>query len=162
MKRIAQELSQEVQYTGEAYEQMIARLRKEAASPLSCLIVVVAPSSAQIQMVANDLAEKLGKTLHHAKPGSVASKYIGETEKNLAALLDQASSSGWVLFFDEADALFGKRTKVKDSHDRYANQENSYLLQMLEKHCGIIILGSRSSRELLMRLPKSRTLVVKV
>lgn len=72
----------------------------------------------------------------------VVSKYIGETEKNLARVFDQAESQGWILFFDEADALFGKRTKVEDSHDRYANQEVSYLLQRIEEFDGVVILAS--------------------
>jgi SpoVK/Ycf46/Vps4 family AAA+-type ATPase len=73
---------------------------------------------------------------------TVVSKFIGETEKNLASLFDRAKNREWILFFDEADALFGKRTSVKDSHDRYANQEVSYLLQRVEEFDGLIILAS--------------------
>lgn len=73
---------------------------------------------------------------------TVVSKYVGETEKNLASLFDKAKDRDWILFFDEADALFGKRTSVKESHDRYANQEVSYLLQKLEEFEGLIILAS--------------------
>jgi hypothetical protein len=72
----------------------------------------------------------------------VVSKYIGETEKNLARVFDQAEHRGWILFFDEADALFGKRTRVEDSHDRYANQEVSFLLQRIEEFDGVVILAS--------------------
>ncbi|MCB0639770.1 MAG: ATP-binding protein, partial [Lewinella sp.] len=72
----------------------------------------------------------------------VISKYIGETEKNLAALFDKASHKDWILFFDEADALFGKRTEVRDAHDKYANQEVSYLLQRVESYPGLVILAS--------------------
>jgi hypothetical protein len=72
----------------------------------------------------------------------IVSKYIGETEKNLARVFDQAEDRGWILFFDEADALFGKRTRVEDSHDRYANQEVSYLLQRIEDFRGVVILAS--------------------
>jgi SpoVK/Ycf46/Vps4 family AAA+-type ATPase len=72
----------------------------------------------------------------------IVSKYIGETEKNLAKVFDKAEHSGWILFFDEADALFGSRTKVSSSHDRYANQEVSYLLQRIEDYNGIVILAS--------------------
>jgi SpoVK/Ycf46/Vps4 family AAA+-type ATPase len=70
------------------------------------------------------------------------SKYIGETEKNLALLFDQATASGAVLFFDEADALFGKRSEVRDAHDRYANLETGYLLQRIEEHEGVTILAT--------------------
>ncbi len=72
----------------------------------------------------------------------IVSKYIGETEKNLAKIFDLAEHKKWILFFDEADALFGKRTKVDDAHDRYANQEISYLLQRIEEFNGVVILAS--------------------
>jgi hypothetical protein len=72
----------------------------------------------------------------------IVSKYIGETEKNLAKVFDKAEHADWILFFDEADALFGSRTKVSSSHDRYANQEVSYLLQRIEDYNGIVILAS--------------------
>jgi AAA+ superfamily predicted ATPase len=72
----------------------------------------------------------------------VVSKYVGETEKNLSNLFEAAHRRNWILFFDEADALFGKRTAVKDSHDRYANQEVSYLLQRVEEYDGLCILAS--------------------
>lgn len=72
----------------------------------------------------------------------VVSKFIGETEKNLASLFDKAVHKNWILFFDEADAIFGKRTGVRDAHDKYANQEVSYLLQRIEAHPGLVILAS--------------------
>jgi hypothetical protein len=72
----------------------------------------------------------------------IISKYIGETEKNLGRIFDLAEHKGWILFFDEADALFGRRTRVDDSHDRYANQEISFLLQRIEEFNGVVILAS--------------------
>jgi AAA+ superfamily predicted ATPase len=72
----------------------------------------------------------------------VVSKYIGETEKNLARLFDRAEHKNWILFFDEADALFGKRTEIRDAHDKYANQEVAYLLQRIENHSGLVILAT--------------------
>ena len=72
----------------------------------------------------------------------VVSKYIGETEKNLAKIFDLAEHRDWILFFDEADALFGRRTQVQDAHDRYANQEVSYLLQRVEYFNGLVILAT--------------------
>jgi SpoVK/Ycf46/Vps4 family AAA+-type ATPase len=72
----------------------------------------------------------------------VVSKYIGETEKNLSRLFEQARDKGWILFFDEADALFGKRTAIRDAHDKYANQEVAYLLQAIETHPGLVILAT--------------------
>lgn len=72
----------------------------------------------------------------------VISKYIGETEKNLEKVFKKAENKNWILFFDEADALFGKRTSISDSHDKYANQEIAYLLQRLEDYPGLVILAS--------------------
>lgn len=79
--------------------------------------------------------------LYRVDLAAVMSKYIGETEKNLDNIFDKAQNNNWILFFDEADALFGKRTGVKDAHDRYANQEVSYLMQRLEKHKGVVIVN---------------------
>src|SRR5205807_3937636 len=78
--------------------------------------------------------------LYRIDLSSVVSKYIGETEKNLRRVFDAAEEGGAVLLFDEADALFGKRSEVKDSHDRYANIEVSYLLQRMEAYRGLAIL----------------------
>ena len=78
----------------------------------------------------------------------VVSKYIGETEKNLAKVFDLAQQKEWILFFDEADALFGKRSETKDAHDRYANQEVSFLLQRIERFDGIAILASNRRENL--------------
>ena len=72
----------------------------------------------------------------------VVSKYIGETEKNLSKIFDQAEHRHWILFFDEADSIFGKRTGVQSSNDKYANQEVSFLLQRIEDYDGLIILAS--------------------
>ena len=88
------------------------------------------------------LGVRCGREVHRVDLSLVVSKYIGETEKNLARLFDAAERQGWILFFDEADALFGKRSNVADSHDRYANQEVSYLLQRIENFDGVVILAS--------------------
>ena len=91
-------------------------------------------------MAAEILAAELDLDLYKVDLASVVSKYIGETEKNLRAIFDGAEQSGAILLFDEADALFGKRSEVRDSHDRYANLEISYLLQQMESYRGIAIL----------------------
>jgi ATPase family associated with various cellular activities (AAA) len=88
------------------------------------------------------LGRATGREVYRIDLSTVVSKYIGETEKNLERIFSQAESKGWILFFDEADALFGKRTKVSDAHDRYANQEVSYLLQRLEEFDGTVILAT--------------------
>lgn len=91
-------------------------------------------------LAAEVLAGALGLPLYRIDLSAVVSKYIGETEKNLARLFDAAEDAGAILLFDEADALFGKRSDVKDSHDRYANIEVSYLLQRMEAYSGLAIL----------------------
>ncbi len=93
-------------------------------------------------LTATLLGKYTGRQVFRIDLSTVVSKYIGETEKNLANLFDKARNKQWILFFDEADALFGKRTAVKDAHDRYANQEVSYLLQRLEEFDGLVILAS--------------------
>lgn len=93
-------------------------------------------------MSAEVIANALGLNLYRIDLSSVVSKYIGETEKNLRKLFDAAEEGGAVLFFDEADALFGKRSEVKDSHDRYANIETNYLLQRIESYSGLAILAT--------------------
>jgi SpoVK/Ycf46/Vps4 family AAA+-type ATPase len=91
-------------------------------------------------MAAEVIANELRLDLYRVDLSSVVSKYIGETEKNLRQIFDAAERGGAVLLFDEADALFGKRSEVKDSHDRYANIEVSYLLQRMECYRGLAIL----------------------
>jgi SpoVK/Ycf46/Vps4 family AAA+-type ATPase len=93
-------------------------------------------------MAAEVLANDLGLSLYRIDLSAVVSKYIGETEKNLRRLFDAAEDGGAILLFDEADALFGKRSEVKDSHDRYANIEINYLLQRIEAYTGLAILAT--------------------
>jgi AAA+ superfamily predicted ATPase len=93
-------------------------------------------------MAADIIASELGLDLYKIDLSTVVSKYIGETEKNLSRIFSEASTSNAILFFDEADAIFGKRSEVKDSHDRYANIEISYLLQRMESYDGIVILAT--------------------
>jgi len=88
------------------------------------------------------LGKQFGKDVYRIDLSQVVSKYIGETEKNLEKIFSKAENKEWILFFDEADALFGKRTNVQSSHDRYANQEVSYLLQRVEDYSGLLILAS--------------------
>lgn len=88
------------------------------------------------------LGKQCGCDVYKIDLSMIVSKYIGETEKNLARVFDMAEHKKWILFFDEADALFGKRTKVDDAHDRYANQEVSFLLQRIEEFHGVAILAS--------------------
>jgi AAA+ superfamily predicted ATPase len=93
-------------------------------------------------LTAGLLGKYTDKDVYRIDLSMVVSKYIGETEKNLSSLFDRAINKDWILFFDEADAIFGKRTNVRDAHDKYANQEVSYLLQRIEAHPGLVILAS--------------------
>jgi hypothetical protein len=99
-------------------------------------------------MAAEVIAHELGLILYRIDISSVVSKYIGETEKNLRRVFEAAEASNAVLFFDEADALFGKRSEVKDAHDRYANIEVAYLLQQIEQYDGIVILATNLRQNL--------------
>jgi hypothetical protein len=100
------------------------------------------PSGTGKTMAAEVIAQELQLDLYKIDLSTVISKYIGETEKNLARIFGEAETSNAILFFDEADALFGKRSEVKDSHDRYANIEISYLLQKIEEYQGVSILAT--------------------
>ncbi|MDM0109637.1 ATP-binding protein [Variovorax sp. J22R24] len=93
-------------------------------------------------MAAALIAKTLALDLHRVELSGIVSKYIGETEKNLDRAFDAARSGNAILFIDEADALFGKRSEVKDAHDRYANVETAYLLQKMEDHDGVVILAT--------------------
>jgi SpoVK/Ycf46/Vps4 family AAA+-type ATPase len=99
-------------------------------------------------MAAEVLANELRLDLFRIDLATVVSKYIGETEKNLRRVFDAAADGGAILFFDEADALFGKRSAVKDSHDRYANIEIGYLLQRMESYQGLAILATNMKNAL--------------
>ncbi len=105
-------------------------------------VLFAGPSGAGKTLAAEIIAHELSLDLYCIDLAGVVSKYIGETEKNLKSIFDAAEESGAVLFIDEADALFGKRSEVKDSHDRYANVEVSYLLQRMESYAGLAILAT--------------------
>ena len=105
-------------------------------------VLFAGPSGTGKTMSAEIMAGELGLDLYKIDLSSIVSKYIGETEKNLDRIFREAQDSNAILFFDEADALFGKRSEVRDSHDRYANIEISYLLQKMEEYQGIVILAT--------------------
>ena len=106
------------------------------------------PSGTGKTMAAEIIASELGLDLYKIDLSTVVSKFIGETEKNLSRIFTEAETSNAILFFDEADALFGKRSEVKDSHDRYANIEVGYLLQRIEEYDGVVILASNFKKNI--------------
>lgn len=99
-------------------------------------------------MTATLLGKHTQKEVYRIDLSMVVSKFIGETEKNLSNLFSKAEHKNWILFFDEADSMFGKRTDVRDAHDKYANQEVSYLLQRIENYSGLVILASNFKKNI--------------
>lgn len=99
-------------------------------------------------MAAQVVASELNLEICRVDLSRIVSKYIGETEKNLAAVFDGAKKSNVILLFDETDALFGKRTEVKDSHDKHANLETAYILQKMEEYDGITIMTTNLAENL--------------
>ncbi len=134
------ELAAQVAHRHRVYEQWGFGARLSRGRGISALFA--GPSGTGKTMAAEVLANALQLDLYRIDLSGVVSKYIGETEKNLKQVFDAAEQSGAILFFDEADALFGKRTEVKDSHDRYANIEVNYLLQRMEDYRGLAILAT--------------------
>jgi SpoVK/Ycf46/Vps4 family AAA+-type ATPase len=116
--------------------------RRKLSRGLGITALFAGESGTGKTLAAEVLAAALDLPLYRVDLASVVSKYIGETEKNLRRLFDAADGGGAVLFFDEADALFGKRSEVKDSHDRYANIEINYLLQRMEAYRGLAVLAT--------------------
>ena len=111
-------------------------------------VMFAGPSGTGKSMAAGIIAKTLGFDVHRVELAAVVSKYIGETEKNLDRAFDAARRSNAVLFIDEADALFGKRSEVRDAHDRYANIETAYLLQKMEDHEGVVIVATNLAHNL--------------
>ncbi len=115
---------------------------EKLASSSGVTVLFSGPPGTGKTMAAEVIAAELELDLYKIDLSTVVNKYIGETEKNLGRIFDEAASSNAILFFDEADAIFGKRSEVKDSHDRYANIEISYLLQRMEAYDGVTVLAT--------------------
>jgi SpoVK/Ycf46/Vps4 family AAA+-type ATPase len=134
------EVYDQVQYRATVYEAWGFDAKLATGKGLS--ILFAGPPGTGKTMAADVLARALGLDLFKIDLSAVVSKYVGETEKNLARIFAEARTSNAILFFDEADALFGKRTQVRDAHDRYANVETSYLLQQVEEYDGVVVLAT--------------------
>jgi SpoVK/Ycf46/Vps4 family AAA+-type ATPase len=135
-----QEIAMQVRQRGQVYEDW--GFRRQHSRGLGITALFAGSSGTGKTLAAEVLASELRLDLYHIDLSSVVDKYIGETEKNLRQIFDAAEAGGVILLFDEADALFGKRSEVKDSHDRHANIEVSYLLQRMEQYRGLAILTS--------------------
>jgi len=140
------DLANQVEHRSRVYDDWGFRNRMNRGLGISALFA--GESGTGKTMAAEVLANHLRLNLYRIDLSAVVSKYIGETEKNLRRLFDAAEDGGAILFFDEADALFGKRSEVKDSHDRYANIEINYLLQRMEAFSGLAILGTNMKEAL--------------
>ncbi len=135
---LLREIAGQVRQMAKVYETWGFAARSQRGLGISALFA--GESGTGKTLAAEVLANELGLPLYRIDLSAVVSKYIGETEKNLRRVFDAAEATGAILLFDEADALFGKRSEVKDSHDRYANIEVSYLLQRMESYAGLAIL----------------------
>jgi hypothetical protein len=114
-----------------------------------CAVLVLRGSTAfRRERSAETLAEALQVDLFRVDVSAVMSQYIGETEKNLNDVFDKAEASGAILFFDQADALFGTRGTVHDAYDRFANAETAHFLQRIEQHSGIVILSANGKQQI--------------
>ncbi len=130
-------MATKVHYGSRRYRTLLRSLKHARGE----LVLLRGAPDAVLAGLTTNLAADLGRPLYRIDLSDPASRFIGETEKNLANVLDRASGVGAVLFFDEADTLFAKRGTVKDSHDRYANQEISYLLDRMDSYDGLIIVA---------------------
>lgn len=119
-------------------------INKKNAYGNAVIILMYGPPGTGKTMAAQAIANEIMTPLYRVDVSQIFSKYIGETQKNLSRIFDEAEKRSVVLFFDEADALFTKRTEIKDSHDKYANSDTSFLLQKVEEYSGITILATNS------------------
>lgn len=141
-----QEICQRVTYRQRVFEHWGFEAKLSHGRGVTALFT--GPSGTGKTMAASIIAHALGLDLYRIDLSSVVSKYIGETEKNLDRIFQSATTASAILLFDEADALFGKRSEVRDSHDRYANLEISYLLQKMEEYEGIALLATNLRQNL--------------
>ncbi|MFP2925256.1 AAA family ATPase [Pyxidicoccus sp. 3LG] len=146
VKELLEELCLHVQHRGQVMGAWGFERRLTTGKGISALFT--GPPGTGKTLAAGTVAATLGLELYQVDLSAVVSKYIGETEKHLGRLFDEAEGTSAILFFDEADALFGKRTEVQDAHDRNANLETSYLLQRIEAYDGLVILASNYTKNM--------------
>ncbi|MBI5409498.1 MAG: AAA family ATPase [Nitrospirae bacterium] len=133
-------------YGSKGFDELIRRFRTYTSK--SFPVLFSGPGETDKTMAADIIAAELNLGIHRVDLSAVVNKSAGETEKNLNRILKEASSMNAILFFDEADALFGRRAEVKDTHDRFANMEIKYLLQKIEEYEGIVILATNHSKSI--------------
>ncbi len=152
-------IPQIVRYGSNGFDELIKRFR---TSSRNAFPILFAGSSEDFKTIAADIISvELNLDLYRANLSSLVSKYMGETEKNLDRVFKEAAKSNAIILLDEADALFGKRTEIKDTYDRYANLEVTYLLQRIENYNGIVILSTKHSNTIDEALIRRMRYVVK-
>ncbi|MEM6468170.1 MAG: ATP-binding protein [Planctomycetota bacterium] len=144
--RIIEQIVSQVRQRSRVYDDW--RFREKMSRGLGISVLFAGESGTGKTMAAEVIAGQLELDLYRVDLSAVVNKYIGETEKNLKQVFDAAEDGGAILFFDEADSLFGRRSEVKDSHDRYANLETNYLLQRMESYRGLAILATNMKKAL--------------
>ncbi len=145
LKRV-KEITAAIQHRNKVYKEWGMERRVHNANGL--MVLFSGASGTGKTMTASVIARNIGLHLYRIDLSGIVSKYIGETEKNLDKIFAGVRRANAILFFDEADALFGKRSEVKDAHDRYANIEVAYLLQKMEEHDGVVILATNLSKNM--------------
>jgi SpoVK/Ycf46/Vps4 family AAA+-type ATPase len=148
--------------TAVAQKKATSAHRSKRPKATSAAVLVLHGSTAlRRRKSAETLAESLHVELFRVDVSAVVSQYIAETEKNLNDVFDKAEASGSILFFDEADALFGARNTVNEAHDRFANAETAYFLQRIESHNGIVILTTKGKQRIEQAFsPKTQVVVM--
>jgi SpoVK/Ycf46/Vps4 family AAA+-type ATPase len=152
----------EMRYSSRELERLVSTLKDEPRDAVT-LVVLAGTSKDQKAITAEAIAKQLQRNLFRVDLSHVVSKYIGETEKNLDRMFDDASRAGAALLFDEADALFGKRTEVKPAGDRYDSIEMNALLHRIDANSGIVIMivsDAAPAREGAKKLRRASTVVV--
>ena len=155
-------LSRDTRFSSHELDRLVTYLKERPAAVPTVVLLGGAPARAQAT-TAEAIARAMTRSLLRVDLTQVVSKYIGETEKNLDRIFENAARSGAVLFFDEADALFGKRTDVKSADDKYGSLEVAYLLQRLDAHAGVVVVAVNNpepAREEMKRLRRAATAVV--
>lgn len=127
---------------------ILSLLQQVTAANKQQLIVFKGYGARKVAEAVERLSGETGRPVQRLAFSTLESKFLAETEKALQAVLESAKGTDAILFFEEADALFGRRTNVKDAHDRYANRKTAYLLQRLEEHDGLVVLTTNKKREL--------------
>lgn len=140
----------------------VVRRVKKSKVTSAAVLVLYGSTALRRRKSAETLAESLQVDLFRVDLSAVVSQYIGETEKNLNDVFDKAEASGAILFFDEADTLFGARGNVNDAHDRFANPETAHFLQRIESHDGIVILTTNGKQRIEQAFSPQTKVVVMV